>query len=115
MKKIYDYVIYSLLALIIIVVIVLFLPQKEDPVVVQTYTLDVKTTGSYDNKDELNLRYSGPVGIAIDATGLFKNADFKLLAATVLLALVLLILIYRSPLLAIIPLIAVGLLKLICT
>lgn len=80
-----------------------------DDIKKQVKDLDVKTTGGYDNKDELNLRYSGPVGIAIDATGLFKNADFKLLAATVLLVLVLLILIYRSPLLAIIPLIAVGL------
>ncbi|MBQ0138095.1 MAG: MMPL family transporter [Kurthia sp.] len=74
----------------------------------QVDDLDVKTTGDYTNADELNLRYSGPVGISIDATGLFKNADFKLMAATVLLVLVLLIIIYRSPLLAIIPLIAVG-------
>lgn len=73
----------------------------------QVDELGVNTTGSYNN-DELNLRYSGPVGISIDAVGLFENADFKLLIATVLLVLVLLILIYRSPLLAIIPLIAVG-------
>ena len=43
MKKIYDYIIYSLLALIIIVVIILFLPQKEDPVEPENYTLEVKT------------------------------------------------------------------------
>lgn len=75
----------------------------------QVDALGVKTTGDYNNADELNLRYSGPVGISIDATGLFENADVKLMIATVLLVLVLLILIYRSPLLAVIPLIAVGL------
>ncbi len=59
--------------------------------------------------DELHVRYSGPVGIATDAVSLFSQADVKLLIATVMLVLVLLILIYRSPLLAIIPLIVVGL------
>ncbi|WP_107948510.1 MMPL family transporter [Lysinibacillus parviboronicapiens] len=60
-------------------------------------------------KDALHVRYSGPVGIATDAVSLFSQADVKLLIATVMLVLVLLILIYRSPLLAIIPLIVVGL------
>ncbi|MEK5330343.1 MULTISPECIES: MMPL family transporter [unclassified Lysinibacillus] len=59
--------------------------------------------------DALHVRYSGPVGIATDAVSLFSQADVKLMIATVLLVLVLLILIYRSPLLAIIPLIVVGL------
>ncbi|QDQ00428.1 MMPL family transporter [Lysinibacillus fusiformis] len=59
--------------------------------------------------DELHVRYSGPVGIATDAVSLFSQADVKLLIATVMLVLVLLILIYRSPLLAIIPLIVVSL------
>ncbi|MBB6636172.1 MMPL family transporter [Cohnella thailandensis] len=57
---------------------------------------------------ELSARVSGPVGIQIDATGLFQNADFALMVATVLLVLVLLLLIYRSPILAIIPIVAVG-------
>ncbi|RJE86884.1 MMPL family transporter [Paenibacillus sp. 1011MAR3C5] len=57
---------------------------------------------------ELSARISGPVGISIDATELFQNADFVLMAATVLLVLVLLLLIYRSPILAIIPLVGVG-------
>lgn len=58
--------------------------------------------------DELSLRISGPAGIAVDATDLFLGADFVLLVATVLLVLVLLLLIYRSPILAIIPLVGVG-------
>lgn len=60
------------------------------------------------DSDELSLRVSGPVGISVDATGLFKNADVSLLIATVILVLVFLLLIYRSPILALIPLIAVG-------
>nr|WP_095393269.1 MMPL family transporter [Peribacillus simplex] len=60
------------------------------------------------DSDKLSLRVTGPVGISVDATGLFSGADFKLLLATVILVLVVLLLIYRSPLLAIIPLIGVG-------
>ncbi|WDL95686.1 MMPL family transporter [Alicyclobacillus sp. ALC3] len=56
----------------------------------------------------LHARITGPVGIAVDAQGLFKNADFALLAATTMLVLVLLILLYRSPILAFVPLVAVG-------
>ncbi|MGI2294944.1 MMPL family transporter [Paenibacillus sp. GXUN7292] len=56
----------------------------------------------------LTARISGPAGILVDATDLFKNADFVLLMATVILVLVLLLLIYRSPILAIIPLVGVG-------
>lgn len=71
-------------------------------------TLDVPIDKDLTN-DTLNVRYSGPVGIATDAVSLFSQADVKLLIATVVLVLVLLIIIYRSPLLAIIPLIVVGL------
>ncbi|MFC4409308.1 MMPL family transporter [Chungangia koreensis] len=62
------------------------------------------------NTDEGNLiaRFSGPVGIAVDATDLFKSADFKLMAATVFIILVILLLIYRSPILAILPIIVVS-------
>ncbi|WHY75270.1 MMPL family transporter [Neobacillus sp. WH10] len=56
----------------------------------------------------LHVRLSGPVGIQTDAVRLFSQADVKLLVATVLLVLVLLILLYRSPLMAILPLIVVG-------
>ncbi|GAE25583.1 membrane protein [Halalkalibacter wakoensis JCM 9140] len=59
-------------------------------------------------EEGLHLRFSGPVGISIDATELFSQADFTLLIATVLLVLILLILLYRSPILAIVPLIGVG-------
>lgn len=61
-----------------------------------------------DAQTDLNARVTGPAGILIDATGLFENADFLLLLGTVLLVLLILLLIYRSPILAILPLIAVG-------
>jgi len=60
------------------------------------------------NQSELSVRYTGPVGIAVDASGLFSSADVSLLIATVLLVLIFLLLIYRSPILAIVPLLAVG-------
>ncbi|MER2191673.1 MAG: MMPL family transporter [Solibacillus sp.] len=56
----------------------------------------------------LHARYSGPVGISVDATELFKSADFQLMVATVIIILVILLIIYRSPILAIIPLVVVG-------
>ena len=46
---------------------------------------------------------TGPAGIAGDTVKLFESADLKLLFATIGIILVLLIAIYRSPLLAIIP------------
>lgn len=49
---------------------------------------------------------TGPAGIAGDTTKLFEQADFVLLIATIIIILVLLIAIYRSPLLAFIPLLA---------
>ncbi|GGI18240.1 MMPL family transporter [Gottfriedia solisilvae] len=56
----------------------------------------------------LHVRFSGPVGIQTDAVSLFSQADIKLLISTVLLVLVFLILLYRSPIMAIVPLIVVG-------
>lgn len=59
--------------------------------------------------NNLVARFTGPEGIAVDAAGLFKDADVTLLAGTVLLILFLLILIYRSPILPWVPLLSVGL------
>ncbi len=56
----------------------------------------------------LKVRFSGPVGIQTDAVSLFSQADVKLLLSTVSLVLVFLILLYRSPIMAIVPLIVVG-------
>lgn len=60
------------------------------------------------NAPGLHVRLTGPVGIQTDAVALFSKADITLLIATVLLVLLLLIILYRSPILAIVPLIGVG-------
>ncbi|WP_312472144.1 MMPL family transporter [Neobacillus sp.] len=54
----------------------------------------------------LTLYVTGPAGIATDSLDLFSRADVVLILSTVGLILVLLIVIYRSPLLALIPLLA---------
>jgi RND superfamily putative drug exporter len=56
----------------------------------------------------MDVRVTGPGGLITDVYKIFLNADIKLLVGTVILVLVLLLLIYRSPVLAFVPLIAVG-------
>ncbi len=51
---------------------------------------------------------SGPAALASDASAAFAGIDGKLLIGTSILVLVLLLLIYRSPLVALVPLLAVG-------
>ncbi|WP_171165614.1 MMPL family transporter [Streptomyces sp. I05A-00742] len=51
---------------------------------------------------------TGPAGISADAVAIFSDVDFRLLAATAVLVLVLLLIVYRSPLLAVVPLVVVG-------
>ncbi|MDV2685735.1 MMPL family transporter [Alkalihalophilus lindianensis] len=58
--------------------------------------------------DNGKLMITGPAGIASDTIAIFSNADLVLLFSTIVLVLILLIMIYRSPLLAIIPLVAVA-------
>jgi RND superfamily putative drug exporter len=57
--------------------------------------------------DGLDVYVSGPAGLAADASQVFSGIDGKLLIGTSTLVLVLLLLIYRSPLIALVPLIAV--------
>lgn len=57
---------------------------------------------------KLQFEITGPAGIAADTITLFKNADLVLLFATIGLILVILIVIYRSPLLAVMPLVVAG-------
>lgn len=56
----------------------------------------------------LQFEITGPAGIASDTIALFSNADLILLFATIGLILIILIVIYRSPLLSVIPLIIAG-------
>jgi putative drug exporter of the RND superfamily len=61
-----------------------------------------------DTVNGMQVRVTGPGGLITDVYKIFLNADVKLLIGTVLLVLVLLLLIYRSPVLPFVPLIAVG-------
>lgn len=56
----------------------------------------------------LTAAVTGPAGIATDASKVFGSGDMKLLFGTILLVLVILLAIYRSPLLALVPLLGVG-------
>ncbi|MBL0385740.1 MMPL family transporter [Tumebacillus sp. ITR2] len=58
----------------------------------------------------LHVSITGPAGISSDAIGVFQNADFVLMLTSVVLILILLILLYRSPLLAVVPLVMAGIL-----
>ena len=62
-----------------------------------------KLAKSFEN---MSFYITGPAGIAGDTLKLFEQADFVLLFVTIVIILVLLIAIYRSPLLAFIPLLA---------
>lgn len=58
--------------------------------------------------EDFTVYYTGPAGIASDTIELFSQADVVLLLATVGIIFILLIVIYRSFILAIIPLIGAG-------
>jgi putative drug exporter of the RND superfamily len=61
-----------------------------------------------DSVNGMQVRVTGPGGLITDVYKIFLNADVKLLLGTVILVLVLLLLIYRSPVLPFVPLITVG-------
>ncbi|MFK2825213.1 MMPL family transporter [Bacillus sp. B190/17] len=65
-------------------------------------------TAKVTDKDSLIVRITGPAGIAVDATELFSQGDLSLLIGTVMIVLIFLLVIYRSPILALIPLVGVG-------
>lgn len=61
------------------------------------------------SNDQVELAITGPAGIVADMISIFARADLVLLLGTVGLIFVLLILIYRSPVLALVPLLGAGL------
>ena len=85
---------------------------KENYEELKVITEDITGENPYDteslSEDSLHARFSGPAGISVDATDLFASADFKLMTATVIIILVILLVIYRSPILAVIPLVVVS-------
>jgi putative drug exporter of the RND superfamily len=56
----------------------------------------------------LEVHVTGFPALASDVNSVIKDADVKLLAATVALVLILLMFVYRSPVLALVPLVVVG-------
>ncbi len=73
----------------------------------QTVT-DLRDKGESFLVPPTELTVTGPAGIASDTIAIFSNADMVLLLCTIGLILILLIAIYRSPLLAVIPLLVSG-------
>lgn len=81
-----------------------------------TFSSELETKEIRDSKDQIidivneysgvTLYVTGPAGIGTDSLDLFSRADLVLILSTVGLILILLIVIYRSPLLALIPLLA---------
>jgi RND superfamily putative drug exporter len=74
---------------------------------------DVKTIRAYVQKtlagSSVQGIVTGPAGVLTDLVAIFSSVDLTLLLTTVSLVFLLLILLYRSPLLALLPLIAVSL------
>lgn len=60
------------------------------------------------NEPDLILKITGPSGIVSDTTDLFSRGDLTLLFGTIGLIFIILITIYRSPIIAFVPLIAAG-------
>lgn len=82
-------------------------PGLDSDVTLETLDLirnKVKEIGMTD----LQFEITGPAGISADTISLFRNADFVLMLATVVLIFIILIIIYRSPLLALTPLLIAG-------
>ncbi|MCU6707732.1 MMPL family transporter [Paenibacillus sp. J5C_2022] len=69
---------------------------------------DIREYGESIGLGAMQLEITGPAGIASDTIKLFTDADLVLLFSTVGLILILLIAIYRSPLLSLIPLLIAG-------
>jgi RND superfamily putative drug exporter len=69
---------------------------------------DVRTAVGSDRGDGLEVYVTGALGFNADFEEVFADIDVKVLAVTVVLVLVLLGLIYRSPVIALIPLVVVG-------
>ena len=68
----------------------------------------VKSVVHSGDRAGLQTYVSGAAGISVDFAGAFKSIDGTLLIGTTLLILVLLLVIYRSPVIALVPLILVG-------
>jgi RND superfamily putative drug exporter len=76
----------------------------------ESFRTSVKAIADHfgDQVGGMQVRVTGPGGLITDVYQIFLNADVKLLIGTVILVLILLLVIYRSPVLPFVPLLAVG-------
>lgn len=81
-------------------------PAEEEFREVIRWIRDQARAGTAD--EGLTVAITGPAGIISDAVEVFASIDFRVTLFTVLFVLVLLLLIYRSPALALLPLAGVG-------
>jgi len=72
-------------------------------------TVDTIRRVAGSGRGDLQIAVTGPAAIARDTVKAFGKANLVLLGGTVALVLLLLLVVYRSPLLALLPLLAVGL------
>ena len=86
----------------------LTLPQNLEGKDMNKLVQSIKESVGGQIDDTVEVSWTGPAGIASDAVELFSQADIVLLLSTVGLILVLLLVIYRSPLLTLIPLVGAG-------
>ncbi|OEF95713.1 MMPL family transporter [Desulfuribacillus alkaliarsenatis] len=84
------------------------LERNQEIALVNDTVKELEQTISKTIAQNTQLYITGPAGIASDTIAIFASADLVLLFSTIALVLVLLVIIYRSPLLAIIPLLIVG-------
>ena len=81
-------------------------PDDQDKI--SDWGKDFKEIAAANTPEGLQVYATGDLGFTADADEVFNSIDTNLLLATVLLVLVLLGAIYRSPLIALIPLVVVG-------
>ncbi|WP_240793485.1 MMPL family transporter [Psychrobacillus vulpis] len=86
----------------------LILDEQLESKEVHEKVTEIKANVSSIIPSNFNVYFTGPAGIASDTIELFSQADIVLLLATVGIIFILLIVIYRSLILAIIPLIGAG-------
>lgn len=70
--------------------------------------VDALRTGIAASAPEARTHLTGPAGIITDTVKVFASGDRVLLLGTILLVLLILIAVYRSPVMAVLPLLAVG-------
>lgn len=84
------------------------LPQDLEGDELHEFVVSIKETVEKEIDGSIEASWTGPAAIASDASELFSRADVVLLLSTIGLLLVLLLIIYRSPLLALIPLVGAA-------